>query len=288
MADCCGARRCTCTLVAGPGVEIDGGGSTTNPYVISAPGGSGGTPTVIQAGDTDTVDTTVTGAGTTADPVVVSSAVRLDATPPGGGTNLIQTGPDGLYAELATACGLTGAGTTASPLAAAVQNWPYPCDVDIFGGVIACGSDGVLRGEPRGKATLVQRGQSRAYDILVPSGDTANTVADTFSATFTNPDTCRDAFVFQVIEWDVWFELPPGSGAAAGVTGDETQHVYNTGSSTMNQFHVQQMKFLGANPAVVGPGADYTASMSVLVGQGVGGARYTHIQSIIRVLFLSI
>jgi hypothetical protein len=40
MSDCCGSRRCTCTLIAGPGVEIEGSGSTGTPYVISAPGGT--------------------------------------------------------------------------------------------------------------------------------------------------------------------------------------------------------------------------------------------------------
>ncbi|MGA5202805.1 hypothetical protein [Streptomyces variegatus] len=47
MSDCCGSRRCTCTLTAGPGIEIDGSGSTGSPYVISAPGGS--TPTIETA-----------------------------------------------------------------------------------------------------------------------------------------------------------------------------------------------------------------------------------------------
>jgi hypothetical protein len=114
MSDCCGSRRCTCTLIAGPGVEIDGSGSTGNPYVISAPGGGGGTPTVIQAGDTATVDTTVTGTGTAADPVIISGTVRLDATPPSGGSNLLESGPDGLYVECADVRGCFSAGDGAA------------------------------------------------------------------------------------------------------------------------------------------------------------------------------
>jgi hypothetical protein len=35
----CGSARCTCVVAAGPGVTVDGAGSTTNPYIISAGGG---------------------------------------------------------------------------------------------------------------------------------------------------------------------------------------------------------------------------------------------------------
>lgn len=38
MSNCCGggARRCTCQVIAGPNVTVDGSGSTGNPYVVSA------------------------------------------------------------------------------------------------------------------------------------------------------------------------------------------------------------------------------------------------------------
>ncbi|MER6367443.1 hypothetical protein ABT255_03520 [Streptomyces mirabilis] len=98
MSKCCGAERCNCTVTAGPGVTVDGNGSPATPYVVSA---DSATPTPVQAADTPTVNTTVAGTGTAADPYIVSSEVILDPAPPGGGTNLLEAGPDGLYVECA-------------------------------------------------------------------------------------------------------------------------------------------------------------------------------------------
>jgi hypothetical protein len=113
MANCCGAERCTCRVIAGPGITVEGNGSSGAPYVISGDSGSGGT-TVVQAGDTTTVDTTVTGTGAAGDPYIVSSEVILDPAPPGGGSNLIQEGPDGLFLECAQVrtCLTAGDGVT--------------------------------------------------------------------------------------------------------------------------------------------------------------------------------
>ncbi|MFD5570480.1 hypothetical protein [Streptomyces cadmiisoli] len=111
MAKCCGSSGCKCTVTAGPGVTVDGNGSTALPYVISA---DAATPTPVQAGDTPTVDTTVAGTGTAGDPYVVSAAVILDPTPPAGGTNLVQAGPDGLYVECADVRGCFSAGDGAA------------------------------------------------------------------------------------------------------------------------------------------------------------------------------
>ncbi|GAA2948175.1 hypothetical protein ACFPN0_15280 [Kitasatospora cinereorecta] len=99
MAACCGVPRCSCSVIAGPGVTVDGNGSAAAPYVITVD--STPTPTPIQAGDTATVDTTVSGTGVDGDPYIVSADVILDPTPPGGGDNLLQEGPDGLFVECA-------------------------------------------------------------------------------------------------------------------------------------------------------------------------------------------
>ncbi|MFJ5037928.1 hypothetical protein [Streptomyces parvulus] len=143
-----------------PGNTISFGGDGG----LYSAGGGGGGDTLVTAGDTTSVNNTVSGTGAIGDPYIVSSAVILDPTPPAGGTNLIQSGPDGLYvecdqvrdcitagdgaafdqgagvvearlstdagnilkfggdtglmAEIETGCGLQGAGTAASPLAA--------------------------------------------------------------------------------------------------------------------------------------------------------------------------
>jgi hypothetical protein len=276
MADCCGAKRCTCTLVAGPGVEIDGGGSTTNPYVISAPGGGSGTPTVIQAGDTPTVDTTITGTGTTADPVVVSSTVRLDATPPGGGTNLIQAGPEGLYAELDTACGLTGDGTTTAPLAAAVGTWPYTgCTPDTYAGNVYCDSTGQLRSEPRPVTDFQQQVIDDTYPAT-PVPTTAEAEIEVRDFTITNPDPCRPAFVVYEMELDVDFDIPPGGGAMAALGDDDMYYFENTGTTTMNKVHAQGCKVFNRT---IPPGGTLSLPFSVRMGRGSGGATFDRIQT---------
>ncbi|MFD4314990.1 hypothetical protein [Streptomyces sp. NPDC058548] len=96
MAKCCrSAPRCSCSIVAGPGVTIDGNGAGGTPYVVSA----ASTSTGLTVTDTESVDLTLTGTGAPGDSYNVSGVVRLDQAPPGGGTNLLQTGPDGLFIE---------------------------------------------------------------------------------------------------------------------------------------------------------------------------------------------
>ncbi|WP_284576844.1 hypothetical protein [Streptomyces sp. 2P-4] len=94
MATCC-RTTCSCVINAGDRITITGNGSATSPYVISAD------QTVVQVTDTDTVDMTISGTGSAGSPYNISSVVKLDATPPGGGTNLIQSNAEGLYLECA-------------------------------------------------------------------------------------------------------------------------------------------------------------------------------------------
>ncbi|NEA39274.1 hypothetical protein [Streptomyces sp. SID11385] len=108
MPKCCSSRAgCSCVVTAGPGVTVDGTGSTAAPYVVST---DAGTPTPVQGQDTATVHTSVGGAGTEAAPYVVSADVILDPDPPGGGDNLLQEGPDGLFMECEQVRGCLTAG----------------------------------------------------------------------------------------------------------------------------------------------------------------------------------
>lgn len=77
---------------------------------LYAAGGGGSTPTVVEGGDTPTAQNTVTGSGSAADPYVVTTDVVLDPTPPQGGTNLIGSGPEGLFLECADVRGCLSAG----------------------------------------------------------------------------------------------------------------------------------------------------------------------------------
>ncbi len=81
---------------------------------LYATGGGGGAPTVVQAGDTTTANNTVTGTGTAVDPYVIATDVVVDPAPPAGGTNLLNTGPDGLYVECADVRGCFSAGDGAA------------------------------------------------------------------------------------------------------------------------------------------------------------------------------
>ncbi|XVV34951.1 hypothetical protein ACQPXT_13280 [Streptomyces sp. CA-100214] len=106
MANCCGAPRCSCRVVAGTGATVTGNGSAANPYTISTDPAA--TALVVQ--DTPTVDLGLTGTGAAGDPYTVTADVQLDPTPPQGGDNLLQAGPEGLFVECADLRGCFSAG----------------------------------------------------------------------------------------------------------------------------------------------------------------------------------
>ncbi|MFF0401741.1 hypothetical protein ACFYSJ_39465 [Streptomyces sp. NPDC005248] len=64
--------------------------------------------------DSTTLDLTVSGTGTAADPYDITGTVILDPAPPGGGDNLLQAGPDGLFLECEQVRGCLGAGDGAA------------------------------------------------------------------------------------------------------------------------------------------------------------------------------
>lgn len=109
MAKCCGLSPCNCRVVAGTGTTVTGNGSAANPYTISADGTTG-----VAVTDSPTVDLKLTGTGAAGDPYTVTADVILDPTPPQGGTNLIHTGPEGLFVECADVrtCFTAGDGIT--------------------------------------------------------------------------------------------------------------------------------------------------------------------------------
>jgi pimeloyl-ACP methyl ester carboxylesterase len=139
MSKCCGASGCKCAVIAGPGVTVDGNGSTSNPYTISSTGAG---TTALGVTDTPSVDLTLTGTGTAADPYDVTAAVILDPAPPGGGTNLIQSGPDGLSLECADVrdCISAGDGAGYDPATGVITARP---STDA-GNTVSYGTDGGL------------------------------------------------------------------------------------------------------------------------------------------------
>ncbi|MFF5477983.1 hypothetical protein ACFY5C_11690 [Streptomyces sp. NPDC012935] len=184
--------------------------------------------------------------------------------------NNLALGPDGgLFvptgaATVSTGCGLTGDGSGSAPLTVATGTWPYACTPEDAGGVIVCGTDGVLRGEPRGRATFQSFTETRNYNNRTVPAAQETTVA-TFTTTFTNPDPCRAAVVISEREIDVSFNLPANSAAAYGHDTDEMHYLKNTGSSAMTNAHTQTTKLIQQS-AFLAPGASLTASLNVTLG----------------------
>ncbi|MGA5202807.1 hypothetical protein [Streptomyces variegatus] len=169
MTKCCGARSCSCTVTAGPGTTVDGDGSPTNPYVISA---GAGTPTALGVTDTPTVDLALTGTGSAADPYDVSATVRLDPAPPGGGTNLLEAGPDGLYVECADVRGCFSAGDGAA-YDPATGEISARVSADA-GNTVTIGADGGLYAPPGGAgASVVTAGDTTTVDTTVSGSGAA-------------------------------------------------------------------------------------------------------------------
>jgi hypothetical protein len=75
---CCTTGGCACILTAGQGIEIDGSGTTSDPYII--------TNTItdltgfLQVQDTASINMILTGAGVDGDPLVLRAASTLKLT----------------------------------------------------------------------------------------------------------------------------------------------------------------------------------------------------------------
>ncbi|MFD0208957.1 hypothetical protein ACFVH9_07455 [Streptomyces hirsutus] len=254
---------------------MSGSGSAANPYVVSADVSCETVRGCVSAGPGLAYDQ---GSGT------FSAAVS------GQPGNNLAVGPDGLFvptgsATVSAGCGLTGNGAGGNPLRVAVGTWPYPCSPDVAGGVIVCGSDGVLRGEPRGRISFTQISETRTYaNLAVPN---TPTVADTFQLDITNPDPCRPAVVLVEREVDVDFVLPAGAGAGYGHDTDQMYYMRNTGSSTMTDVHTQTTKLYQA-VASLAPGAAAVVQLPVTLDRGSGGATYNRIQAFIRAILISL
>ncbi|MGW3513605.1 hypothetical protein [Streptomyces sp. NPDC000994] len=166
-----GATYDPATGKIGAKVSTDAGNQTTI-------GGDGGlyTPaasTAVEAKDSPTVDVTVSGTGAAGDPYEVSAAVILDPAPPGGGTNLIGEGPDGLYVECADVrqCFSAGNGAAYDP---ATGEFSARLSADA-GNAMAFGSDGGLYATGGGASTptALQSRDTSTVDTTVTGTGTA-------------------------------------------------------------------------------------------------------------------
>ncbi|MFF4900406.1 hypothetical protein [Streptomyces sp. NPDC001068] len=277
---------------------VSGSGGAADPYVVSAavildPTPPGGGSNLAHAGPdgvyvecADVRQCLSAGDGIAYD----AATGEIAARPSADAGNALALGTDGGLlvpepAALVTGCGLTGDGSAATPLAAAVSAWPYVCDADDNGGVIVCGGDGVLRGEPRSHAQFFSQFYDEDFaNVPVPAG--SNVFVRRMEFPFTNPDPCNAAQVVVCQEMEVELTLPAGAGAEYGFDGpDEMIYYRNTGTSTATGIHFQVTKVRGGG--IILPGQTVTLGFDILMGRGTAGATYTHIQGILRALFVT-
>lgn len=278
MARCgCAGGACNCAVEAGTNVSVSGSGSAANPYVISSEVPCEDVRACLSAGDGITFD---------------QATGEISADLSGQAGNNVTIGPDGgLYVPTAggavlTECGLVGDGTASAPLRANTGTWPYPCSVDTYGSVIACDSNGVLRGEPRGSLSFMSHFENRDYpDLPIPAAQ--NTVLDSYTVNVTNPDPCRPAMVLTEREVDVYVVLPAGAAAGTGHGSDEMFYMRNTGTSTIVGAHCQGTKFY-AEPTLLAPGATMPVTLNATGGRGTGGAYYYQVYFVLRTMVISL
>lgn len=84
----CAGSSCGCKIQAGAAITISGTGSYSDPYIVTNSGASLGTALLVN--DTSTLDMVKVGAGTNADPIILSGNVTMklqqlsDVSSPGG------------------------------------------------------------------------------------------------------------------------------------------------------------------------------------------------------------
>ncbi|MFF3441725.1 hypothetical protein [Streptosporangium sp. NPDC002721] len=244
-------------------------------------GGGGGGLTTVAVQDTPCIN--LGGLGTVPQPLTATPTLN-----PAAG-NLLTCTATGLQALLTVgACGLQGAGTAASPLAARVTAWPYACPVDANAGAVYCDSTGALRSEPRGKAEYFTTSANQTYaNVAVPATTaTGGTTIETRSLSVTNPDACRPALAITMTELDIDFIIPAGGRAGMFMYGDETYRFENRGSATVSNVHTQTTKVVGNT--IIPAGGTQNIDLVIGLGFGLGGATYNRIQSFIRAVLIAL
>ncbi|MFF5655190.1 hypothetical protein [[Kitasatospora] papulosa] len=277
MARCqCGGGGCSCVVQAGDNTTVTGAGSPANPFVVNAVTNCAEVRACLSAGP-----------GIDFDPSTGTISVDLSTTP---GNNVIID-EDGLFvpaggATVQTGCGLLGDGSASSPVQARTATWPHACGITASGGNVYCDtSSGALKTDPPFRARYRELGIN---DVVSPvrTVPDAETTIDTLSLSVVNPDPCRAAFAIVHRTVDVDFTLPAAGGAAAsGINGDDVNYMKNSGSSIISSWHGQHTT---QHNLTLAAGATTPITLGVTVGRGAGGATYNRIQATIRVWLFSI
>lgn len=281
MARCGCGSTCGCALTsnAAGGTTVTGAGTPANPWQVA----------VAIKNCTDVRSCLSGNQGVTFDPTtgVISACVS-----PNAGNGLTRDANGCLFvgagaSTVTTGCGVTGTGTPASPVAANTQAWPYACDVVTQGGVVTCDpATGELYGEPRSHSMM----QSVFYDepianLAVPAGATQSNLIHTVTGSFTNPDPCRTAIVISMQEMAFTLNLPVNARAEYGFDADNMLQHTNRGTSAETDFYVQVGKTV--NRGTIAPGATANYSFGMFLGLGTNGATYSDAEGILRILMIT-
>jgi hypothetical protein len=205
-------------------------------------------------------NTTVTGAGSTGNPYVISAAAGAAAVTAG--------------------CGLTGTGTAADPITANTQTWPYTCPVTEGGGAYCDPATGELRTDPPVRQDFFEISRNDVLPSPIPVPTTPEENIDSISLTITNPDACRPAHVILFREVDLDLNLPANGGAGMiGLDSDDMVYLANQGNAMVFNTHAQENKI---SNLTLTPGETRTITMQIQAGRGAGGAVITRIQATLR------
>jgi hypothetical protein len=261
---------------AGDNTSVTGAGSTANPYVVNAVTNCAEVRGCISAGP-----------GITFDSATGVIGADISSTP---GNNLVVDA-NGLFVPAGAAtvqrgCGLLGDGSGSAPLRVNVGTWPFACAITANGGDVYCdSSNGRLKTDPPFRARYREVAVNDVFSSNNAVPATEATI-DTISVTMTNPDPCRDAFVIAWRQVDVEFQLPANGGAAAsGINGDEVNYLKNSGSQAIPSWHSQHSV---QHNLVIPAGGTQTISLAVTADRGAAGATYTRVQATIRAWLFSI
>lgn len=78
----CAGQSCGCAIKAGTGIKIEGTGTASSPFVVSLNAGESSIKPSIQSSASTSAKITITGGGTSLDPLVLQAAVEV-ASPDG-------------------------------------------------------------------------------------------------------------------------------------------------------------------------------------------------------------
>jgi hypothetical protein len=143
MARCgCGGNACSCKIIAGPGIQVQGNGTASDPFKVTALSSS--IMGLLEVDSTSTVDLTLLGAGTPADPFVLKADVGMRIadledvanTAPTNGQVLAYNATTGLFQPITPAAGGTGGGGGAGTVTSVNGKSP-----DGLGGVTLTAAD---------------------------------------------------------------------------------------------------------------------------------------------------